>query len=378
MPVTAKIDSFLAKHAVDTPCLVVDLDVVADNYRRIRQALPLADIFYAVKANPADAILRVLAGLGSHYDVASAAEVETVLAAGGLASEMSYGNTVKKEADIARAYGHGVRLFAFDSHEELMKLSRAAPGARVYCRILASSEGAQWPLSRKFGCSLDMARDLLIEAKKVGLKPYGLSFHVGSQQTDTQRWDISIAESAMIFTDLARRGIDLEMLNLGGGFPARYRDPVPEISAFADAISKAITGNFGNSLPRLLIEPGRAICAEAGVLQASVVLVSRKGYDDAERWVYLDVGKFGGLAETMDEAIRYSIETPHDGGVAGPVMLAGPTCDGADTLYENSDYRLPLSLRAGDKVRILAAGAYTTTYAAAAFNGFPPPAEYYI
>ena len=111
------------------------------------------------------------------------------------------------------------------------------------------------------------------------------------------------------------------------------------------------------------------------MIQAEVVLVSRKGGSDQRRWVYLDVGKFHGLAETMDEAIKYRLTTPHDGEATSPVVLAGPTCDSADILYEKADYRLPTALKAGDKVCILATGAYTTTYSAVAFNGFPPLAS---
>ena len=141
---------------------------------------------------------------------------------------------------------------------------------------------------------------------------------------------------------------------------------------------KAMTANFGNNLPAMLIEPGRKIAAEAGVIESDVVLVSRKSYDDEVRWVYLDIGLFGGLAETMGEAIKYRIVTTRDGTPEGPVVIAGPTCDGADILYERAGYTLPLELRAGDKVRLLSTGAYTTTYASVGFNGFAPLKDYYV
>ena len=126
-----------------------------------------------------------------------------------------------------------------------------------------------------------------------------------------------------------------------------------------------------------MAEPGRGLVAEAGVIAAEVLLVSRKRPSDIARWVYPDSGKFSGLAETADEAIRYQIETSADGGEIGrnetrPCILAGPTCDSADVLYEKRPVQLPLALRAGDKVRILACGAYTATYASVGFNGFPP------
>lgn len=376
---TPKVQGFLDRNDPDTPCLVVDLDVVADNYRTLRRALPRADIYYAVKANPALPLLELLTGLGSSFDAASAWEVDRCIEAGGAPACISFGNTVKKRRDIAHAYDRGVRLYAFDSVEELRKLADEAPGARVYCRILTASDGARWPLSRKFGCDLDMARDLMLQAADLGLDPYGISFHVGSQQTDPAVWDVAIGRAAMVFSDLRDAGLELRMLNLGGGFPARYRgDALPPVGAFADAVMQAMARHFGNHMPEMIIEPGRSIAAEAGVIRTEVVLVSRKRYDDDKRWVYFDVGKFGGLAETMDEAIHYPVCTPHDGGPEGSVAIAGPTCDGADILYEKAPYTLPLKLRCGDRVELLSAGAYTSVYAAQRFNGFAPMAEYYI
>ncbi len=375
---SSKVLEYIDTRRPATPCLVVDLDEVVENYRRIQDRLPLAHIYYAVKANPAAPILNRLVGLGSYFDAASVPEIDMCLAENAKPASISFGNVVKKEADIAAAFGRGVRLFAFDSDGELDKLARAAPGAKVYARIAVSNGGADWPLSRKFGCTPEMARDLLVRARELGLDAYGVSFHVGSQQTDPGQWDAAIARAAMVFTDLKASGIDLRMINLGGGFPVPYHEDVPGFGTFADAIMKAMTREFGNNLPEILIEPGRSICATAGVLSTEVVLVARKSYEAPERWVYLDIGKFGGLAETMDEAIRYSFRTPHDGGPDGPVAIAGPTCDGADILYEKTPYRMPMALTAGDKVRIVNAGAYTTTYASVAFNGFAPLDEYYI
>lgn len=375
---TPKIQRYLADRRPPTPCLVVDLDVVRANYLKLKHELPVADLYYAVKANPARPVLDLLVGLGSHFDAASLQEVETCLAAGARARDISFGNTVKKKAEIEGAFARGVDLFAFDSEAELLKLGQAAPGTKVYCRITTSNGGAQWPLSRKFGCELDMARDLMIRARTLGLDPYGISFHVGSQQTDPTQWDVAIGRAAMVFTDLRHHGIELKMMNLGGGFPAHYRDDVPEFDEFARTIMKAMTRHFGNALPEMIIEPGRSVVGDAGVLESEVVLVAVRSYHDKTRWVYLDVGKFGGLAETMDEAIQYRIRTPHDGGPSSRVVIAGPTCDGVDILYEKAGYKMPEALTAGDRVRLLSAGAYTTTYASIGFNGFEPLREHYI
>jgi ornithine decarboxylase len=375
---TPKVARYLADMQPPTPCLVLDVDRVEENYRRLRDAMPLARIYYAVKANPAAPILRRLSGLGSHFDAASFQEVEMCLDAGAEGARISYGNTIKKERDIAAAYSRGVRMFAFDSEAELHKLARSAPGSRVYCRILVGNDGAEWPLSRKFGCEVEMARKLMLEAGELGLDPYGLSFHVGSQQVKTAAYEVAIAKVALLFTDLAEAGVKIRMVNLGGGYPVRYKAEVPEIDAFGAAIMGAMAEHFGNAIPEIVIEPGRFLVADAGVVSSEVVLVTRKSEDDPVRWVYLDIGRFGGLAETEGEAIKYSFRTPHDGEADGPVTIAGPTCDSTDTLYERSNYRLPLALRDGDRVELLATGAYVTTYASQRFNGFAPLAEHYV
>jgi ornithine decarboxylase len=375
---TERISRFLAEHSPDTPCLVVDLDVIAKAYEALRWHLPLARIFYAVKANPAGDVVAMLERKGANFDVASRGEVELCLGNGASPDRLSFGNTIKKEKDIAFAYQAGVRLFAFDSARELDKLARAAPGARVFCRILVACDGAEWPLSRKFGCAPEMAIELLGKARNLGLDPYGVSFHVGSQQTDLGQWDGAVGAAAQMFSALAEADINLRMVNIGGGFPARYAAEVPEIEQYAQAVMAAITRHFGNDLPEIIIEPGRSLVGDAGVIQSEVVLISEKGGGDDRRWVYLDVGKFNGLAETMDESIKYRIVAPGRDGSSGPVVLAGPTCDSADILYERTDYRLPLGLRIGDKVEILSAGAYTASYASVGFNGFSPIRIYCI
>ncbi len=375
---TSKIARFLVDHQPATPCLVLDVDRVEENFRRISAGLPLARVYYAVKANPAAPILDRLVALGSSFDAAGIEEVELCLAAGAPASRISFGNTIKKSSAISRAFAAGVDMFAFDSAEELDKLAACAPGARVYCRILVENEGADWPLSRKFGTTIANARNLMLRAAELGLDPYGLSFHVGSQQTTTSSYEAAIGKVALLFTDLRDGGMNIRMVNLGGGFPVRYRDEVPEFGAFADAIMGAMVAHFGNALPEMLIEPGRSVVGDAGLILSEVVLVSRKDPADPVRWVYLDVGRFGGLAETEGEAIKYRFTTAHDGGKTGPVAIAGPTCDGADIMYERSNYRLPLALACGDLVQIEATGAYTTTYASQKFNGFAPMGEHYL
>lgn len=371
---------FLEETQPATPCLVVDLDIVERKYQGLTQSLPLAEVFYAVKANPAPEVLGRLAKLGASFDTASSGEIRSVMAHGVPAEKISFGNTIKKAADIAWAHQQGVKLYAFDSEAELEKLAVHAPGAQVFCRILVEAEGALWPLNRKFGCVPDMAADLLAKAAALGLQPYGISFHVGSQQLDASQWERPVAAAKAVFDKLAEQGIELKMIDLGGGFPANYTTGGKGIESYGDAIMTSITKHFGNRLPRIIVEPGRYMVGDAGVLEAEVVLISRKSYNaDDRRWVYLDIGRFGGLAETEGEAIRYRIEPSRMiDGDKQPVVLAGPTCDSADILYDKARYEMPVDLKIGDRVRIFSAGAYTTTYSAVNFNGFEPLKAYYI
>jgi ornithine decarboxylase len=375
---TERIREFLRNRREEGPCLVVDLDVVRDNYLAFAKALPDTRVFYAVKANPAPEVLSLLTQLGSCFDTASVAEIEMVLLAGATPDRISFGNTIKKERDIARAHALGVGLFAVDCEAEVEKIARAAPGAKVFCRILCDCVGAEWPLSRKFGCDPKMAVDILDRAKQLGLQPFGISFHVGSQQKNVKSWDRALASAASIFRACAERGIALAMVNLGGGFPTRYLKDVPTVRTYGNAIFRALRKHFGNAIPETIMEPGRGLVGNAGVIEAEVVLVSKKSETDNIRWVYLDIGKFGGLIETMDESIRYPIRTPRDGDDLGACVVAGPTCDSVDVMYERGPYFLPISLSIGDKVLIEGTGAYTATYSAVAFNGFPPLKAYHI
>jgi len=379
---TDRIQQFLRarreKGLDEGPCMVLDLDVVRDNYGAFAKSLPDTRVFYAVKANPAPEVLDLLARLGSCFDTASVVEIQQVLATGCSPDRLSFGNTIKKERDIARAYELGIRLFAVDCVEEVEKIARVAPGSKVFCRILCDGAGAEWPLSRKFGCVPEMATTVLDRAHQLGLQAYGVSFHVGSQQRNPRMWDGALKASATIFKDLAERGIHLSMVNLGGGFPTKYLKDVPAVRAYGQAIFRSLRKHFGNRIPETIIEPGRGMVGNAGVIEAEVVLISKKSADDQVKWVYLDIGKFNGLAETMDEMIRYPIRTEFDGDDVEACVLAGPTCDSVDVLYEKDPYFLPVSLEIGTKVLIEGTGAYTTTYSAVGFNGFPPLQSYVI
>jgi len=375
---TARIREFLKRRQDEGPCLVVDLDVVRENYLAFAKSLPDSKVFYAVKANPAPEILRLLASLGCCFDVASVNETQAALEAGASPDRISYGNTIKKESDIAAAFALGVTLYAVDCEAEVEKIARAAPGSRVICRIHCDGTGSEWPLSRKFGCEPEFATDILELAHKRGLVAHGISFHVGSQQHNVEAWDRALASAAAIFRGCAERGINLAMVNLGGGFPARYVRKTPKLESYGKAIFRALRRHFGNAIPETIVEPGRGLVGNAGVIEAEVVLIAKRSPEDEVRWVYLDIGKFHGLAETIDESIRYPIRTTHDRDETAPCVIAGPTCDSVDVLYQKTPYPLPVSLAIGDKVLIEAAGAYTAAYSSVGFNGFPPLRQYVI
>src|SRR3984957_937361 len=253
---TTRIREFLKHRTENGPCLVLDLDVVRENYHNFAKALPDTKVFYAVKANPAPEILKLLAGLGCCFDVASLPEAHDVLAAGATPDRISYGNTIKKEVEIATAFKLGVTLFAVDCEAEVEKVARAAPGSRVICRINSDGSGAEWPLSRMSGCEPIYAADILEHAHKLGLVPYGISFHVGSQQHNVEGWDRALASTAAIFRSCAERGISLSIVNLGGGFPARYVRKTPKLESYGKAIFRSLRKHFGNNLPNTIIEPG--------------------------------------------------------------------------------------------------------------------------
>ena len=366
----------------ETPFLVVDLEVIRQKYQELTTCFPIAKVFYALKANPGAPVVNLLRELGSNFDIASIFELNRVLECGVEPSRISYGNTIKKAAHVKYAYDKGVRLFATDSKADLENIAEQAPGSKIFVRILVEGgETAEWPLSRKFGCHPDMAIDLLVRAKKLGLEPHGISFHVGSQQKDIAVWDAALSKVKYMFDWMKfEEDVTLKMINMGGGFPANYISEVNPIQIYAEEILRYLHDDHGDELPEIILEPGRSLVGESGVLVSEVVLISRKSRTDLNRWVYLDVGLFQGLIETLGEAIKYPIYTPKmdEKTAEGTVVLAGPTCDSADIMYENSHYQLPLNLAVGDRLYWLTTGAYTNSYSSVEFNGFPPLATYYL
>jgi len=359
-----------------TPFLALDVRGIRLAYDRLATAFnDQVEVCYAVKCNPDSVVLETLARAGANFEIASAAELAPVVAAGGDTRQVLYSNTVKPASHIASTYAAGVRLFAADSAAEINKIAARAPGAGVVVRVSVDDTRSRFPLSSKFGAPLDDAVQLLLHARNNGLTPSGITFHVGSQCTDSSAWAKAVVALHPVLCELKRRDIELELLDIGGGFPARYDRPVPPIEDIARHTLTAI-----DRLPyrprRIVCEPGRALVAESGVIGASVI--GREQRYGSE-WVYLDVGAYNGLMEAAQTKATWAFPllTSHLG-VSGRDMrctITGPTCDASDTIF--FDASLPADVGEGDRVYIGAAGAYTLCYASS-FNGFPPPTPVYI
>ncbi|HEV3365654.1 MAG TPA: type III PLP-dependent enzyme [Acidimicrobiia bacterium] len=360
----------------ETPFLVCDLDAIERRYEELTDLLPGLAVFFAMKSNSAGPVLRRVCQLGGRCEVASVAEMRLAEAAGAAPADLLYSNPVKAPDQIAEAATAGLYRFAFDSESELRKIAAHAPGASVYARLRVDDHTSLFPLSRKFGTSVEAAGDLLLLASSLGLVPYGLTFHVGSQCTNPMAWEGAIEQCGAVMRRLLRAGTRLEMLNVGGGFPARYTAPVPDVSLIAAVITGAL-----RRLPYqpglLAAEPGRYLVAESGVLAATVIGVDQR---DGERWVYLDVGGYNGMMEAVQTGGRWHFplltsRPDHFKAETVPTTVTGPSCDSSDTLFYGA--ALPFGLELGDRVYIGTAGAYTSSYASS-FNGFPPPRLLYV
>lgn len=375
-------DWLLMKREADrhpSPFLIVNLNIIRRKYEELRKHFPFAKVYYAVKANPEAEVLKLLRDLGSCFDVASRYELELLLSLDVDPARISYGNTIKKAADVRFFYEKGVRLFATDSEQDLRAIAKEAPGSQIFCRILTEGgQTADWPLSRKFGCHPDMAIDLILLAKELGLVPRGISFHVGSQQRDIGVWNSALAKVRYIFDYLKTQDLRLDLIDMGGGFPANYISKTNEMDVYAGEIRRYLREDFGEDVPEIILEPGRSLAAESGILVTEVVLISQKSSVGVDKWLYLDAGKFNGLIETWDESIKYPLYCEVRGELCEDFIIAGPTCDSQDIMYENFRNPLPAYIKPGNRVYWLTTGAYTSSYSSSAFNGFPPLPVYIV
>jgi ornithine decarboxylase len=346
-----------------TPVLMLDRAIIAAKYRAVRASIPGVDVYYAVKANPHPLVLEALAALDCGFEVASAGELAMVARLGVAPERVITSNPVKSPDFLRACRAAGVDRLAVDSIDELGKIAAHAPGARVHCRLAVDNSGSEWPLSRKYGVEVPEAVALLEEAARLGLEPHGATFHVGSQCLAPETWRAALLRCAELWRAAAARGVALTWLNLGGGLPVRHRKPIPSAAEVGRVIAATVREHFPPGL-RLAMEPGRTLVGDAAVLVTSVVGRARRG---DERWLYLDVGVFNGLMETI-EGFGYELAVERVG-PADRWVVSGPSCDSVDVPFPEAE--LP-ELEVGDRVYVLNAGAYTLSYASA-FNGFQPP-----
>ena len=371
------VKSFISKETVEGPTLFIDLSIVKEKYNKFSRAFPYAKIHYAVKCNPEPEIIKFLGELGSSFDAASIEEIELCLSSGITVDKICFGSTIKKSSSIKIAFDYGVRTFAFDSLNELKKIAEKAPGSNVYCRLLIEDKSARLPLDSKFGCSVDKTVELMKEANLLGLNPYGVSFHTGSQQINLNSFEEAVKLSYQAVSKLKNEGISVKLINMGGGFPAygyNHEDEiVPSIQDYRDCIETSFLKYYEENIENyeIFFEPGRYLVADAGVIKTEVVLVSEK---ETDSWLYIDCGVWNGLNEALDEMFRFHFHSIKDNSFTNSkeYIVAGHSCDSIDVIYKKKKVKLVDNLEEGDILLIESTGAYSTTLSSINFNGFKP------
>ena len=353
---------------VDTPTLVIRKSKLLKKFEEVKTHFEGFNVYYAVKANDDPSVIESFAKAGAGFEVASSSELQKVFKFGVSPDRVISSNPVKPLEFIDFCLSGGVDRFAVDSFTEIDKIARFKKRARVYVRLAVPNVGSDWPLSRKFGVDTDTAVEILQYANHKGLIPYGITFHVGSQCNNLQNWFVAIKRAKEVWEKALQRGIKLQMLNIGGGIPARYTRQSLSVKEIATYVRGLLNKYFGIKTLELQMEPGRGLVAEAGVMVTSVIGKARRF--KGERWIYIDSGVFHGLAEALG-GIRYSFYLPQRGGEELEFFtVGGISCDSMDVVAEK--VALPKGVEVGDRILILTAGAYTTVYASS-FNGFPPP-----
>jgi ornithine decarboxylase len=349
------------------PVLEMDASRIAAASREFTAAFPGVRPHFATKCNPDPGVLRVLRAAGCDFEIASVTEMRALAEIGVPPAEMMFSNPVRARQETAAAAAAGVCRFAADSEEELDRLADEAPGSRVYVRLATAAEQSLVPSESKFGVRVPVAAELLVLARDLGLIPYGVTFHMGSQALSPDMVIRPLDDAGAVLAAVAGAGIRLSSLDIGGGFPARYDRPVPALAEFGRVVAKKVA-----ELPypvEVLAEPGRCLVAEAGTFRCRVIGVARRG---SLWWAHTNLGVFNGLMEVLETAgaLRYPIRDSRGSGARRLYHVTGPTCDGQDTF--TSGVPLSRDLRADDEILVGSAGAYTAAYAST-FNGFPLP-----
>lgn len=358
-----KVLNYIALTDVESPYLLIDSEVVREKVSLIGKGIRNSKVFYAVKANPDIEVLKLLNSLGTGFEIASEGELQMLASIGVAPERMITSNPMKTFKFLEQAVDYGVNYYAYDSEAEIEKLARYAPGSNVYVRLSVPNEGSEWPLSKKFGVELDEAAELLLGAQEKGLNPIGITFHVGSQCNNVYNWNAAVDKARDLWETAEQNGMRLKMLNIGGGYPIRYTKNVVDIGTIEKKVNKVIYQKFPDDI-EVFIEPGRAVIGDAGVFVSTVIGKAKRG---DENWLYIDVGVFNGLMESIG-GIKYAYVVGSRSDVT-TWTLAGPSCDSFDVIDREIELPEP---ETGNRLLILSSGAYTISYASE-FNGFSIP-----
>ncbi len=358
-----KVLNFIASTDMPTPFLLIDRDIVKEKLSIIGKKIKNSRVFYAIKALPDPAVVSLINNANWGFEIASEGELRILKDLSVEPERIISSNPVKSISFIKEAYSYGVRLFAFDSETEIEKMAIYAPESKLYIRLSVPNEGSDWPLSKKFGVEPDRALKLLVMARERGLQPAGITFHVGSQCKNIYSWATALDKAVDLWRKAEKKGLKLNLLNIGGGYPIRYTQDVVDIGSIEEKINQILKEKFPQDL-EIHLEPGRAVVGDAGIFVTTVIGKARRG---DENWLYIDAGVFNGLMESIG-GIRYTYVV---GSRARKKrwILAGPSCDSFDVIDRNVVLPEP---SVGDHLLILSAGAYTISYASE-FNGFPIP-----
>ncbi len=347
-----------------SPLLFIDCNVIRRQYRALAAALPGVDLHYALKPQPDATVVKVLAGEGAWFDLATNGEVDLVRAAGIAPERCIHTHPIKRDTDIRKALDYGVTTFVVDNPDEILKFVPYRDRVRLLLRVAYRSPDAMVDLSRKFGCDPETAIALAEAAVRAGVAVSGLSFHVGSQVGSADAHVRAIGICARLIAEAESHGLPgFTVLDIGGGFPIDYLQPAPTIDEFCRPIRAALA-----KLPhgiRVISEPGRYICGPAGFCLTTVMGRARR---DGRWWYYLDDGMYGSFSGQLYDHSRYPVEpVATHAGPRLPCVLAGPTCDSIDVIAE--DIPMP-ELATGDLLLGRQMGAYTNA-TATDFNFFP-------
>ncbi len=362
LPLPKRIRRLVDMHG--TPLMVLDRNSLITEYKTFRRLMPRVKLFYAVKANPHPDVIRTFAELGGSFDCASEGEMRLALSCGVSPDRIIFANTVKRPEALQFARRNKINFVTFDSEPELYKIAEHAPGCRVLARLKVSNLGSIVELSLKFGADEDQIVPMLLKAKSLGLKPDGISFHVGSQCTNIENYLRAFEQTARIVQEAKSHGLDIKVIDIGGGFPIRHlKDDTIQIETFASKLRREMDRLFEKSI-EIIAEPGRALVGPAGMLITRVV---GRSIRNNKNYYYLDDGVYGDFSGLVFDHAKYEFRTLVKTQKFASI-LAGPTCDSFDTISLSVD--LP-ELDVGSIVYVQNIGAYSCA-SALTFNGIPP------